>query len=96
MWHQSPISTPNVNVERKLFSFPEGKKTDSAAPEETALVLMKLNGEEESTLSCQETSGEEAATLRLCKLQTHLRVKPIDQNMGDGVFGIKVPNIRGG
>lgn len=38
----------------------------------------------------------EGRTLRLCKLAMHLRIKPIDQNVGDGMLGIKVPNLGGG
>lgn len=57
--------------------------------------MMKLNGEEEPTL-LSGNIRREGRTLRLCKLAPHLHVKPIDQNTGDGVFGIKVQNIRGG
>lgn len=59
---------------------------------EAAFVLMELNGEEEPTLS-SGSIRRGGRTLRLCKLVTHLRVKPIDQNVGDGVFGIKTLEV---
>lgn len=62
---------------------------------------MKLSGEEEPALSPPPPPvREHQETRRNFELMqisaTHLRVEPIDQNMGDGVFAIKEPNIRGG
>lgn len=41
-----------------------------------------------------ESIRREGRPLSLCKLPAHLHVKPIDQNTGNRMFGIKVSHIK--
>lgn len=81
----------------KFLSFSQGKLLlKQFRSVRGAFVLMMKLKKEESTLSCQQTSGEEVELSGYANYRHVYRVKPIDQNMGDGVFGIKVLNVRGG